>query len=83
MLYMETHSLKIPRSNLTRTRIRWSQTPFRVNYNLEISQLDVEYDPELSQYDPVISHVCLKLTDFQVIFDPEWSLATTDPPSKV
>ena len=29
--------------------VHWGQTPFRVNDDREISQLDAEYDPELGQ----------------------------------
>ena len=49
------------------------------NWPGEISQLDAECDPELGQPDPIISQVCRKLTNFRVIFDPEWSLAPMDP----
>ena len=67
-------------SNLNRTeKVHWGQTPFRVNVDHDISQLDAEYDPELSQSDPVICQVCRKLTDFWVFIDPEWSLASIDP----
>ena len=44
-----------------------------------ISQLDAECDPELGQSDPIICQVCRELTNFRVIFDPEWSLAPMDP----
>ena len=57
----------------------WGQTPFQVNDDPEISQLDEEYDPELDQSDPIVCQVCRKLTDFWVIVDPEWSLAPMDP----
>ena len=39
---------------MTRKRVHWGQTPFRVNDDPEISQLDAKYDPELGQSDPVI-----------------------------
>ena len=39
---------------MTRKRVRWGQTPFRVNDDPEISQLDAKYDPELGQSDPII-----------------------------
>ena len=51
-------------------------TPFRVNEDPEISQLDAKYDPDLGQSDPII---CQFATDFRVIVDPEWSLAPMDP----
>ena len=41
--------------NLTRPeRAHWGQTPFRVNDDTEIGQVDAEYDPELGQSDPII-----------------------------
>ena len=36
---------------VTRKRVHWGQTPFRVNDYLEIRQLDTEYDPELGKFD--------------------------------
>ena len=39
---------------MTRKRVRWDQTPFRVKDDPEISQLDAKYDPELGQSDPII-----------------------------
>ena len=60
-------------------RVHWGQTQFRVNDDPEISQLDAGYDPELGQSDPITCQVCRKLTNFRVIFDPEWSLAPMDP----
>ena len=74
-----TNTLKTPGSEIDPERVHWGQTPFRVNNDSEISQLDAECDPELGQYDPIICQVCRKLTNFRVIFDPEWSLAPTDP----
>ena len=38
---------------MTRKRVHWGQTPFRVNDDPEVKQLDVEYDPELGQSDPI------------------------------
>ena len=49
----DTHS-KNTRVSMTRKRVRWGQTPFRVNDDPEISQLDAKYDPELGQSDPII-----------------------------
>ena len=57
----------------------WGQTPFRVNNDPEISQLDAEYDPELGQSDPIIGQVCRKLTKFRVTFDTEQSITQMDP----
>ena len=73
------YTLKTPESEIDPERVHWSQTPFRVNDDPEISQLDAEYDLELGQSDPIICQVCRKLTNFGVIFDPEWSLAPMDP----
>ena len=79
VLYHESHTLKTPGSEIDPERVQCVQTPFRVNDDPEISQLDAECDPELVQSDPIICHVCRKLTNFRVIFDPEWSLAPMDP----
>ena len=73
------YTLKTPGSEIDPERVHWGQTPFRVNDDPEISQLDAEYDPELDQSDPIICQVCRKLTNFRVISDPEWSLAPMDP----
>ena len=59
-------------------RVQCGQTPFRVNGDPEIGQLDAEYDPELGQSDLIICQICRKLTDFRVIVNPEWSLAPMD-----
>ena len=72
-------TLNTPGSKLDPERVHWGQTPFRVNDDPEISQLDAEYDTELGKSDPIVWHVCRKLTDFRVIVDPEWSLAPMDP----
>ena len=73
------YTLKTPGSEIDPERVHWGQTPFRVNDDPEISQLDAESDPELGQSDPIICQVCRKLTNFRVICDPEWSLAPMDP----
>ena len=69
------YTLKTPGSNGVK-RVHWGQTPFRVNDDPAISQLDVEYDPELGQSDPIIGQVCRKLTKFWAIFytEPQWIL---------
>ena len=51
--YITIHS-KNTRVSMTRKRVCWGQTPFRVNDDPEISQLDAKYDPELGQSDPII-----------------------------
>ena len=43
------HILKTSGVRLDPERVNWSQTPFRVNDDPEISQLDAEYDAELGQ----------------------------------
>ena len=63
---------------MTRERIHWGYTLFWVNDDPEISQLDAEYDPELSQSEPIICQVCRKLTKFRVTFDPELSMTPMD-----
>ena len=50
------HSKNIPVS-VTRKMVHWGQTPFRVNDDPEICQLDAKYDPELGQSDPIICQV--------------------------
>ena len=45
---------KNTRVSVTGKRVHWSQTPFRVNNDPEISQLDAKYDPELGQSDPIM-----------------------------
>ena len=52
----ETYLLrsKNTRVSVTGKRVHWGQTPFRVNDDPEISQLDTKYDPELGQSDPII-----------------------------
>ena len=77
--FRASNTLKTPGSEIGPERVHWGQTPFRVNDDLKISQLDTECDPELGQSDPIMCHVCRKLTNFRVIFDPEWSLAPMDP----
>ena len=76
---MCAYTLKTTGSEIDPERVHWGQTPFRVNDDPEISQLDAKCDPELGQSDPIICQVCRKLTNFLVIFDPEWSLAPMDP----
>ena len=49
-----TGTLKTPGSEIDSERVHWGQTPFRVNDDPEISQLDTECDPELGQSDPII-----------------------------
>ena len=52
------YTLKTPGSEIDPERVHWGQTPFRVNDDPEIRQLNVEFDPELGQPDPIISQVC-------------------------
>ena len=73
------YTLKTPGSEIDPERVHWGQTPFRVNDDPEISELDMEYDPELGQSDLIICQVGRKLTNFRVIFDPKWSLTPMDP----
>ena len=73
------YTLKTPGSEIDPERVHWGETPFWVNDDPEISQLDAERDPEMGQYDPIICQVCRKLTNFRVIFEPGWSLALMDP----
>ena len=73
------YTLKTPGSEIDPEKVHWGQTPFRVNDDPEISQLDAECASEPGQSDPIICQVCRKLTKFRVIFDLEWSLAPMDP----
>ena len=66
---------KNTRVSLTRIRVHWGQTPFRVHDDPEISQLDAEYDPELGQSD----HIICPADRIPGRFCPEWSLAPMDP----
>ena len=58
IFYVIVHSkntrVSVTRKRVTRKRVHWGQTPFRVNDDPEISQLDAKYDPELGQSDPII-----------------------------
>ena len=56
-----------------------SHTRYRVNNDPEIGQRAEKYDPELGQSDPVICHVCTKITKFWVTFDPELGPTPMDP----
>ena len=38
-----------------------AQTPFRVNDDSEISQIDPEYNPELGQSNPIVWQVTFEL----------------------
>ena len=49
---LHIHS-KHTRVSVTRKRVHWGQTLFRVTDAPEISQLDAKYDLELSQSDPM------------------------------
>ena len=69
--------IKTPGSEIYPERVHWGQSPFRVNDDPEISQLDAECNPELGQSDPIICKVCKKLTNFRVI--PGMEFAPMDP----
>ena len=64
------YTLKTRGSEIDPERVHWGHTPFRVNDDSEISQLDAECDPELGQSDSISCQVCRKLTNFRVIFGP-------------
>ena len=76
---LRAYALKTPGSEIDPKKVYLGQTPFRVNDDPDISQLDAECDPEMGQSDPIICQVCRKLTNSRVMFDPEWSLAPLDP----
>ena len=75
--YSIESTLKTPGSNPE--RVHWGQTPFRVNDDQDISQLDAENDPDLGLSDPIICQDCRKLTNFRVTFDSELSMTPMDP----
>ena len=59
------------------TRVHWGQTPFRVNDDPKVSQLDAEYNLELGQSDPI---VILQKADQSLghfwsgtEYDPQWT----------
>ena len=60
-------------------RVHWGQTPFRVNDDPEIGQLDAEYNQELGQSDPITCEICRKLIKFRVTLDLELSMSPMDP----
>ena len=61
---------------MTRKRVHLGQTPFRVNDDPEMSQIDKYWGSDLTQLWVIFR---VKLTDFLVIADPEWSLAPNGP----
>ena len=60
--------------------VHWGETPFPVNDDLEISQLDAEYDSELGKSDPIICQVCRKLTQIPGQFWPGMEYVTPMDP---
>ena len=70
---------KNTRVSVTWKRVHWGQTPFRVKDDPEIGQLSAD----LTNNGVRLTQLCVtfrvKLTDFRVIVDPEWSLAPMDP----
>ena len=56
-------------------RVHWGQTPFRVNNDPEIGQLSADLTNNGVRLTQLWVICRVKLTDFRVIVDPEWSLA--------
>ena len=54
--------------------VHWRPTPFRVNNDQDISQLDAEYYPELGQSDPIIVKTAERITKFRVTLVLELSI---------
>ena len=70
---------KNTRVSVTRKRVHWGQTPFRVKDNPEIGQLSADLTNNGVRLTQLWVTFRVKLTDFRVIVDPEWSLAPMDP----
>ena len=73
------YTLKTPRVKLDPERVHWGQTPYRVKDDPEICQLSAD----LTNNGVRLTQLCVifrvRLTDFRVIADPEWSLPPMDP----
>ena len=70
---------KNTRVSVTRKRVHWGQTPFRVKDDPEIGQLSADLTTNGVRLTQLWVTFRIKLTDFRVIVDPEWSLAPMDP----
>ena len=70
---------KNTRVRVTRKRVRWGQTPFRVKDDPEFGQLSADLTNNGVRLTQLWVTFRVKLTDFRVIVDPEWSLAPMDP----
>ena len=71
--------LKTPGSAWPGKRVHWGQTPFWVKDDPEIGQLSADLTNNGGRLTQLWVTFCVKLTDFWVIIDPEWSLAPMDP----
>ena len=70
---------KNTRVSMTRKRVHWGQTPFQVKDEPEIDQLSADLTNNGVRLTQLWVIFRVKLTDFWVIVDPEWSLAPMDP----
>ena len=68
-----------PGSNLTRKGSIGGQSPFRVKDDQEIGQLSAHLTNNGVRLSQLWVIFRIRLTDFRVIVDPEWSLAPMDP----
>ena len=73
------HSKKHPGQLRYSEKVHWGQTPFRVKDDPEIGQLSADWTNNGVRLTNLWVTFRVKLTDFRVIVDPEWSLAPMDP----
>ena len=78
-MYTCNCTLKTPGSNLTWKGSIGGQTPFRVKDNPEIGQLSADLTNNGVRLTQLWIIFRVKLTDFRVIVDSEWSLTPMDP----
>ena len=76
--FLRRHS-KNTRVSVTRKRVHWGQTPFRVKDDPEIDQLSADLATNWVRLTQLWDTFRVKLTDFRVVFDPARSLAPMDP----
>ena len=74
----KVHS-KNSRVKLDPERVHWGQTPFPVKDDPEIGQLSADLTNNWVRLTQLWVIFRPRLTDFRVIVDPEWSLASMDP----
>ena len=70
---------KHTRVSVTRKRVHWGQTRFRVNDDPKIGPVSADLTNNGVRLTQLWVMFRVKLTNFPVIVDPEWSLAPMDP----